>query len=274
METPVLRSAIPEKEDNLSYNLQHLAAFDLTKFDPAQDDLKSFSRANVQLLLNRVFNLPVVPNASTPMVVLPVGETNHVVLPRALPLPKPKPLSRWDKFAQDKGIVKKKRGRMVWDEIRKDWVPRWGADSVKKSSDKIGDWLMEVPSHSTEDPFEKKALAKELTKAKHKLREMRNTFEAAGDKLPAGVSHNKDKRGKDAVLESLDRASRATASMGKFDRKTGKEPKAVKKTKVIAKDKKSERETTQKLIDRVLKAPMSVSKKTEMKKVNKSTKKH
>ena len=266
----MLRSAIPAKEDNLGYNLQHLAAFDLTKYDSNVDDLKTFTRDNVQLLLNRVFSLPVVAGSSTPMVVLPPSETNQVHLPRAQPLPRPAPLTRWDKFAKDKGIVKKKRGRMVWDELRKDHVPRWGADSVKKSANKIGDWLMEVPATSSEDPFEKKALAKELTKAKQKLREMRNTFEATGEKLPAGVSHVQQKRGKDAVFESLQRATKATASMGKFDKKTGKEPKVSKKTKVIAKDTKSEREATQKLIDRVLKAPMSVSKQTERKKLNKN----
>jgi regulator of ribosome biosynthesis len=262
----LLRTAIPSKEDNLSYNLQHLAAFDLAQFNPNIDDIKNFTRDNIQLLLNRVFSLPVVSGTPTPMVTLPASDANHAILPRALPLPKPKALSRWDKFAQEKGIVKKKRGRMVWDEIHKDWAPRWGADSVKKTADKNGDWLMEVSRDSTEDPFEKKALAKQLTKAKHKLREMRNDFEAAGDKMPAGVSHVNAKRGKDAVKESLSRAVKSTASMGKFDKKTGKEPKVARKTKIIGGN---ERDFTKKLIDRVLKAPMAVCDKTKMKKVGK-----
>jgi regulator of ribosome biosynthesis len=48
------------------------------------------------------------------------------VLPREKPAPKPKEETRWEAFAKEKGIKKRKRERMVWDEEKKEWAPRWG----------------------------------------------------------------------------------------------------------------------------------------------------
>ena len=242
------RNAIPNKEDNLGYNLGDLAGFDLTGFDPKHQDLVNFSRDNVQLLLNRVFALPKVTSKEGTMVILPLER--YITLPRALPLPKPKVATRWEKFAKEKGIVKKKRSRMVWDDNQKDWAPRWGARSVKKTENKTGDWLIEVPANSNEDPFEKKQVAKQLQSAKQKLREMRNKFESTGDKLPSGISHIKAKRGKEAVFESMKRAQKSTGSMGKFDKKVNEEVKPHKKTKIIATH--SENEATQKILQKIL----------------------
>ena len=255
--------------------MRDLAAFDLTAFDPKHDELTKFSRENVQLLLNRVFSLPLSSkNTNGAMVILPPASESAVTLPRALPLPKPAPLTRYDKYLADKGITKKKRSRMVFDESVKDWVPRWGAHSVKHNQDKVNNWLIETPVNSTEDPFEKKALAQQLEKSKQKLREMRNQLEASGQKLPSGISHVKEKRGKEAVYESLSRAQKSTASIGKFDRKVAGEiaaTKVVKKTKpMIAKDSKSEVAAASKLIAKVMNAPMAVSRATELKKNKRS----
>lgn len=45
---------------------------------------------------------------------------------REKPIPPPKKETRWEKFAKEKGIEKKKKSRMVWDEASQDWKPRWG----------------------------------------------------------------------------------------------------------------------------------------------------
>jgi regulator of ribosome biosynthesis len=267
----ILRSAIPDKEDNLSYNLRDLAAFDLTAFDAKHDDLHKFSRDNVQLLINRIFQLPLSQECKTgPMVVLPAATENAVLLPRAMSLPKPSPRTRWEKFAADRGISKKKRSRMVWDETSKDWVPRWGSNSAKHNEDKATNWVMEVPANSTEDPFEKKSMAQQLVKAKHKLRELRNQVETSGDKVPAGVSHIKEKRGKEAVYESMARANSSTASRGKFDRKVAgtdaSAAKPAKKTVVQFKSAKDEAAAAARIMEKVLKAPQGVSRATEVKK--------
>lgn len=58
-------------------------------------------------------------------------------------VPKPKPLTKWQKFAQSKGIVKRKKSKFVWDETKKEWGRRYG---YKKANDDSKPWLIEVPS--------------------------------------------------------------------------------------------------------------------------------
>jgi regulator of ribosome biosynthesis len=88
-----------------------------------------------------------------------------VVLPRMFPPPKPKPLTKWEKFRIERGMpTKGKRSRMVFDPITKDWVPRYGMGSIKKIEDKYN-WLMEEkPKHvaSGLDPFTYKKNEKKL----------------------------------------------------------------------------------------------------------------
>jgi hypothetical protein len=48
------------------------------------------------------------------------------VLPREKPVPKAPEATRWELFAKEKGIKKRKRERMVFDEEKKEWAPRWG----------------------------------------------------------------------------------------------------------------------------------------------------
>ena len=68
---------------------------------------------------------------------------SKIVLPREKPIPKPKPLTKWEKFRLEKGLpTRKKRSRMVYDPITKDWVPRFGFGSVKQIEAKH-DWLLE-----------------------------------------------------------------------------------------------------------------------------------
>lgn len=41
------------------------------------------------------------------------------VLPREKPIPVPKPLTKWQRFAKEKGIKKTKKPRVTWDDILK-----------------------------------------------------------------------------------------------------------------------------------------------------------
>jgi regulator of ribosome biosynthesis len=64
-------------------------------------------------------------------------------LPREKPLPKPKEPTKWDKFAAKKGIApKRKDGKMVYDEDKGEWVPKWGYKGKNKDGEE--DWLVEV----------------------------------------------------------------------------------------------------------------------------------
>src|ERR1700761_2885786 len=48
-------------------------------------------------------------------------------LPREKPVPKEKEKTKWESFAEKKGIQKKrKEGKLVYDEAKGDWVPKYG----------------------------------------------------------------------------------------------------------------------------------------------------
>lgn len=71
------------------------------------------TRDNVQLLLNEVWELPTERVEETVVAKLP---TPKYRLPRARKIPEPKPLTKWQKFAQEKGIKKQKRDKKVYDQ--------------------------------------------------------------------------------------------------------------------------------------------------------------
>lgn len=73
------------------------------------------TRENVQLLINKVWDLPIERTDEVIMATLPKPE---YVLPRSRVIPKPKPLTKWQLFAKQKGIQTKKKGKskLKWDE--------------------------------------------------------------------------------------------------------------------------------------------------------------
>ena len=112
-------SVVVEKEDDLQYDLGHLCAFDPTPVDAEalredrEGHLLRTARDNMQLLANQLYGL--LANAQEKSVIrLPPPVTQ---LPREKPLPEARQLTRWEKFAKEKGIVKHKRSKMVWDEV-------------------------------------------------------------------------------------------------------------------------------------------------------------
>lgn len=250
---PELRSAVPAKEDNLSYDLKNLCAADISPVD--LKTLEDTTRDNVQLLVNQLFQLPTEKDEEGIFAELPGLEAWH--MPREKHVPKQKAMTRWEKFAQEKGIQKKKRGRMVWNEQVKDWVPRWGFGSTKQIEEKH-DWVIEAKAGQdpNEDPFQKRKMEKKLVQAKQKMREVRNMAESLGEKVPAGVvgmPNRVEKRGKANLKESLRRAQTSSASIGKFDKQAKGERtvrnKGEKKQFMIG----NEKEATVKLAERVLK---------------------
>lgn len=72
-------------------------------------------------------------------------------------------MTKWEKFRLERGLpARKKRSRLVFDPITNDWVPRWGANSVKKIEEKHN-WLMvDKPSDDKTDPFTRKKNEKKL----------------------------------------------------------------------------------------------------------------
>jgi regulator of ribosome biosynthesis len=108
--------------------------------------LLSHARDNTQLLINRIFDLPTSRDEKIGAIAqLPPPTT---VIPREKHVPKPKPLTKWERYAKLKGIEKQKRGRMVWDDEMREWRPRYG---YKRANDELRDWL--IPAKDTDSMF-------------------------------------------------------------------------------------------------------------------------
>ena len=148
----------------------------MTAADPSAYLLRT-ARENMQLLSNKLYEL-FTSSTDKKMIVLPPPTTH---LPREKPLPEAKPLTRWEKFAKEKGIVKKKRSKMVWDEEKQQWAPRYGYGRANDPKDKMKDWLvMAKPGDDgSVDPFEAKADERKMRLSKQKKQEERNRLEAA-----------------------------------------------------------------------------------------------
>jgi regulator of ribosome biosynthesis len=238
------------RSDALEYDLRYLAAFDSRALDetklasPEERDsfLDELAQQSAQLLIKHIFQLPVEKTDIGPVVTLPASTTR---LPRSQHVPKEKALTRWQKFAQEKGIVKRKRSRMVWDEAAEEWRPRFG---YKRANDDTGDWAVPVKDGDDPmaDPWERRRMEKQKRVIQNKLNQIRNLERAQGGKgVPAGIptqvtmqeghvsgvtGQGKRKRAKpggeskDTKAARLRAAQGATASMGKFDKRLEGEP--------------------------------------------------
>lgn len=142
-----------DKEIPVQYDTGLLAVYDPQPLDSnkisnsasREDYLKSITRDNVQLLLNQILSLPIQKKDNITLVQLsdPVFK-----LPREKSIPKPKELTRWEKFAAKKGIQKKgKEGKLVYDEETKQWVNKWGYKGINKKID--NQWAVEIENTNT-----------------------------------------------------------------------------------------------------------------------------
>lgn len=82
--------------------------------------------------------------------------------------------TKWEKFAEERGIKKvKKRSRLVWSEEVKDWVPRWGKNSLKKVQEDLDTIrVVKTGDDSYEDSFKKSKTEKKASRDKQELQTM------------------------------------------------------------------------------------------------------
>lgn len=214
---------------DLNFDLGTLLAEDTNDFDTnslsrsKNDYLLKLARDNTQLLLNQVWELPTERVEETVVVKLPVQKT---LLPRIKPIPKPRPLTKWEQFAKDKGIQKKKKAKLSWDEQLKKWVPLYGFK--RSQAEKEKNWVLEVPENADpmEDQFEKKSFAKGERVAKNELQRLRNIAKAKKVKVPrVGITNSDVSTAKD-LQAAVTVAKASTASLGKFQQNLPKEKEA------------------------------------------------
>ncbi|KAI8074401.1 ribosome biogenesis regulatory protein-domain-containing protein [Gongronella butleri] len=259
-----------EKLVPLDFDLNLLAGFDNNALDEKRFKkekeayLKDLTRDNVQLVVNGIFELPVKSSDHGILATLPDRTT---VLPREKPIPKDKPMTRWEKFAQQKGIQNRKRERMVYDEDKEEYVPRWGYKGGAK--DTTQDWLIEVPSNvdPMTDMYQKQREEKKERVAKNQKRQRRNEEEVAAATM-AGKKNVRDFK-KSELQQAIAASRTATASVGKFDKTLRNEQKIKGVTHQFAPtvgDAKAEKTSSMDILNKIVgkDAKFDVSKATRM----------
>eukprot|EP01087_Luapelamoeba_hula_P012657 TRINITY_DN353_c0_g1_i1.p1 TRINITY_DN353_c0_g1~~TRINITY_DN353_c0_g1_i1.p1 ORF type:complete len:373 (-),score=113.16 TRINITY_DN353_c0_g1_i1:37-1155(-) len=220
----------------LTFDIGNLVAFSYQPIDAAAVKeaglaayLEKEARDCVQQLINQVLQVPTTrTRAGDVLGSLPPGST---IIPREKPIPSTKPTTRWEKYAAAKGIQKRKKSRMAWDETERDWRPRYG---YKRANDPGNAWLVEAkssdqPLEAGEDPFSRMRKDRKERVAKQSKREQRNLGEAVrGGARSVGVSTGPILKGKantKHLTSKADDVGKATASVGKFNARLPSEPK-------------------------------------------------
>lgn len=122
---------------NVTFDLGHLLVNDAQPFSKDstnEAEIKNRAIQNLGLFYKELFKLSGTQNGEDSenrdfdkpkdTVKLPAP---LIKLPRSKPVPKPKPLTKWEKYRVEKGLPpRQKRSRMVFSELAQDWVPRWG----------------------------------------------------------------------------------------------------------------------------------------------------
>lgn len=222
-----LPSISVDKPIELDIDLGNLLAVDNNQIDNSkladkstrESFLLDLARDNTQLLINSVWGLPTTRVEEVVVAKFPPPTTR---LPREKPLPVPKPMTKWEQYAKEKGIVKKKaKDRMVWDEVVNKWVPQFGFKKKQVEDEK--NWC--IPIKETADPnltpFDKMEEDKKERKAKNELQRLRNIARTKKVNVPTvGVVTPSAASTKTSTSEDLQQAAEivksSTASLGKF----------------------------------------------------------
>ncbi|XP_076649319.1 ribosome biogenesis regulatory protein homolog [Halictus rubicundus] len=194
--------------------------------------LTSLTRDNVQILINKIWELPIDRVEETIVAKLPKPQ---YVLPRARQIPKPKPLTKWQQYAKDKGITskKKKKSKLKWDDELQKWIPTFGYKRNKAEEQK--EWLVEVNNDNKvmEDAFATAKAAKEERRSKNELQRLRNIAKSKNIKVPrVGLPTKEYFPDSQQLSQAITVARTSTASVGKFQNRLPKE----KDAKGIAKE--------------------------------------
>lgn len=213
---------------SIQVDLGHLKVID-NRVVEEQSDIDARASTAVQRLVDELFQLPPDTAATEQVgfgrvVRLPAPIER---LPREKPLPKREQLqTKWERFAQAKGIQRHKRERFVWDETSQSWRPRHGGGKARPSiHSKATEWIIEDKEEGPpgRNPFRRRKGSPESRKAaagptasvkSTKATAKRDRVREAQQKLSERM-----KSAKDALDHQLSIAQRSTASMGTYDRR-------------------------------------------------------
>ncbi|OQO13115.1 hypothetical protein B0A48_02579 [Cryoendolithus antarcticus] len=157
-------------DDPYTFDLGYLLCNDSNPLPPLDNDkeatLKAVARDTAQALINQLLTTCPITKASDDQslqLTLPPPTTH---LPREKPVPKEKEKTRWDKFAEKKGIKGKKRdGKLEFNEELQEWKPKYGYKG-KKGDGVQEDWLVEVD----DKPEKKKEKGGDVERRNNKIK--------------------------------------------------------------------------------------------------------
>ncbi|CAN7008643.1 unnamed protein product, partial [Brassica oleracea var. botrytis] len=148
------------------------------------------SSSSSEAIADTLFNLSSTETSDGPLVQLPPPSTK---LPRDKHLPRPKPPTKWEEFALKKGIQKRKKDKIVYDETTDQFKRRHGYDRVNDDND-----IPIIEAKASDDSH----------------------VQLAVTALPiSGTKTRPQKIGKEALGDVAGLAATSTASGGKFDKK-------------------------------------------------------
>ncbi|GAA6001968.1 hypothetical protein JCM10207_003016 [Rhodosporidiobolus poonsookiae] len=215
------------KDIPVEFDLGLLACFDPNPLDleeyqtEKEQSLLSNARDGIQLLVNEIWSQPTRIVDDGVVADLPAIATG---LPREKPLPRQAPMTKWQAFANAKGIAPKpKKDKLIYDEERQEWVPRWGYKG--KNKDKEEQWIHEVPNNA--DPnFDPRAAARDERKAKslkneqQRLKNLQRAASNAAQQVQQSAARSTERDSRKRALENeLKSSKKSTASLGQFDDK-------------------------------------------------------
>ncbi|XKL69198.1 hypothetical protein PGB90_006967 [Kerria lacca] len=200
-----------------------------------EKELLSLTRDCTQILINTILSFPKEIKDGKVFVQLSGPSYN---LPREKPVPVPKPLTKWQKFAQDKGLRKKKKPKSTWDDVLQKWIPTYGYR--KAAAEKEKNWVLEVPQnvHPNTDMFAEKTKTKKENIAKNEYQRLRNVAASRKIKVPkVGIPPMETNLHVSQLKDAANIARISTASIGKFQPKLPEE-KHLKQRKPLNRQKK------------------------------------
>lgn len=169
---------------------------------------------------------PAEPSDAGAITILPSEVSN---LPRTTRIPEPKPETKWEKFAREKGILKKKKDRMVFDEESGEYKPRWGYKGINKGLEDQAIVEIKPGDDPFADPWAEDRKNKKERIDKNKKNQMKNVARSQKGKEKKGseggfdpskmpgipVDLSNKKKGKAGVRNTLQLVQHSTASMGR-----------------------------------------------------------
>jgi regulator of ribosome biosynthesis len=180
--------------------------------------------------MKKLFELPTEITEVGPVAILPNPFT---AIPREKRIPDPKPETKWEKFAKEKGIKNKKRERMIFDEVDQQYKPRYGYKRANNGIQDIPIVEIKAGDDPYKDPWTEEKQMKRQKVEKNKKQQVKNILRAKGKSgttdpskipgIPVDIKGEK-KRGKEGVRRALQLAQYSTASMGRFDESLPGEP--------------------------------------------------